>query len=145
LIPFKVSFEPGSPLYEQVVYAATKAIISGQMRPGDAFPSVRDLSREFKINPNTAHKVVAGLLGEGLLEVRVGVGTVVAAPPQSTASERSRLLKRELEQLVVQAKKLGLEIKDVMNAVSSHWDRLDENELQVTSVTALPRKEDSEP
>jgi GntR family transcriptional regulator len=131
LVPFRVSFEPGSPLYEQVVYAAKKAIIAGQMRPGDPFPSVRALSKEFKINPNTAHKVVAGLLDQGLLEVRVGVGTVVAQPPRSTAAERSRLLKREMEQLVVQARKLGLDLDDVLNAVSSHWDRLEDREPQL--------------
>jgi GntR family transcriptional regulator len=114
-----------------VVYAAKKAIIAGQMRPGDPFPSVRALSKEFKINPNTAHKVVAGLLDQGLLEVRVGVGTVVAQPPRSTAAERSRLLKREMEQLVVQARKLGLDLDDVLNAVSSHWDRLEDREPQL--------------
>src|ERR1700747_1099809 len=57
MIPFRVQFRPGLPLYEQVVYAATKAMLSGRMRPGDTFPSVRALSRELKINPNTAHKV----------------------------------------------------------------------------------------
>ena len=66
MIPFHVAFGPGSPLYEQVVYAATRAIISGQLRPGDDFPSVRVLSRELKINPNTAHKVVTRLVDVGL-------------------------------------------------------------------------------
>ena len=46
MIPFRLSFEPGVSLYEQVVYAAKKAIISGVMRPGDPFPSVRALSKE---------------------------------------------------------------------------------------------------
>ena len=128
MIPFRLTFEPGLPLYEQVIYAAKKAIISGQIRSGDPFPSVRDLSKEFKINPNTAHKVVAGLLAEGLLEVRVGVGTVVAEPRLATAVERSRLLQRELEQLVVQAKNLGLDLDSVLRAVSSHWERLNDSE-----------------
>ena len=104
VIPFRLTFQPGTSLYEQVVYAVKRAIVSGQMRPGDSFPSVRVLSKELKINPNTAHKVVTQLIGEGLLEVRVGVGTVVAALPTSTATERSRLLKQDLEQLVVEAK-----------------------------------------
>jgi len=34
VIPFRVSFEPGISLYEQVVYAAKKAVVSGQMRAG---------------------------------------------------------------------------------------------------------------
>ena len=89
VIPFRVDFRPGVSLYEQVVYAAKKALISGQLRPGDPFPSVRALSSELKINPNTAHKVVTHLLYEGLLKVLPGTGTVVAELPSSTAAERS--------------------------------------------------------
>ena len=124
VIPFKLTFRPGVSLYEQVVYVAKRAIISGALRPGDAFPSVRALSKELKINPNTAHKVIGQLVDEGMLEVRVGIGTVVAAMRLSSAGERSRLLKNELEELVVEAKKLGLELDDVMRALMQHWRRL---------------------
>lgn len=124
MIPFRLTFRPGVSLYEQVVYAAKRAVVSGKMRTGEPFPSVRTLSREFKINPNTAHKVVAQLIAEGLLEVRVGVGTVVAAPRPSTPTARAQLLKGELEQLVVEAMKLGMELDDVLDAVSQHWKRL---------------------
>ena len=92
MIPFRVQFRPGLPLYEQVVYAATKAMLSGRMRLGDPFPSVRALSRELKINPNTAHKVVTQLITAGLIESRPGTGTQVAALPQSSAAERTELL-----------------------------------------------------
>src|ERR1700722_1411767 len=99
VIPFRLSFEPGVSLYEQGVYAAKKAIIAGQMRPGDTFPSVGALSKEVKINPNTAHKLDTQLIAEGLPSVHPGLGTVVASPSASTAAERSNLLKKELEQL----------------------------------------------
>jgi len=125
VIPFRLTFQPGTSFHEQVVYAAKKAVISGQMRPGDPFPSVRALSKALKINPNTAHKVITSLMAEGLLEVRPGIGTVVAAPSSSTAAERSNLLKNELEQLVVEAKKIGLDLSDVTAAVVEHWKRLD--------------------
>ena len=124
MIPFRLTFQPGVSLYEQVVYAATKAIVSGQMRPGDPFPSVRALSKALKINPNTAHKVVAALMADGLLEVRPGIGTVVAVP-SSTAADRGNLLRRELEQLVVDARRLGLDLADLTNALANHWNSLD--------------------
>jgi GntR family transcriptional regulator len=124
VIPFRLTFQPGVSLYEQVVYAAKKAIVAGQMRAGDAFPSVRALSKALKINPNTAHKVVAHLMAEGLIEVRPGIGTVVAVPT-STAADRGHLLRRELEELVVEARKLGLELSDVTDAVASHWASLE--------------------
>ena len=124
MIPFRVHFRPGVSLYEQVVYAAKKAVISGHLRPGDAFPSVRTLSRELKINPNTAHKVVAQLVSENLLVTQPGVGTLVTALPESSAAERTRLLGKEIEELVVEAKKLGIGLEDMVASVSAHWKRL---------------------
>src|SRR6202167_3948416 len=136
VIPFRLSFEPGVSLYERVVYAAKKAVVSGQMRPGDPFPSVRALSKALKINPNTAHKVVTQLVAEGLIEVRPGQGTVVAELPASTAAERGALLKKEVEQLVVEAERLGLDLDEVTDAVARHWSR-----LEGTSLAASRRKE----
>jgi Predicted transcriptional regulators len=107
-----------------VVYAAKRAIIAGQIRPGDPFPSVRVLSKELKINPNTAHKIVAYLLTTGLLESQPGVGTVVSNLPEPTKAERAQLLEDEIEHLVVEAKRLGIGLDDVSAAVSSHWTRL---------------------
>lgn len=124
MIPFRVDFRPGISLYEQVVYAATKAIIAGQVRSGDPFPSVRLLSKELKINPNTAHKVVANLVAAGLLETRPGVGTVVAELPEARSSQRTQLLGHEIEQLVVEAKKLGIGLEDVSASIAAHWKRL---------------------
>lgn len=130
MIPFRLSFRPGVSICEQVVYAAKKAIVSGALRPGAPFPSVRALSVGLKINPNTAHKVVAELTAEGLLEVLPGIGTSVAAPPSSTAAERKRLLGGELERLVVEAKKTGVELDDLLAAVTEHWQSLRHRESQ---------------
>lgn len=124
MIPFRVHFRPGVPLYEQVVYAAKKAVISGQLRPGDPFPSVRTLSKELKINPNTAHKVIMHLVAAGLIETRPGIGTVVAVLPESSPKERTQLLGNEIEQLVVEAKKLGIGLDDMIDSISTHWQRL---------------------
>lgn len=124
MIPFRLTFQPGSSLYEQVVYAAKKALVAGQMRPGDAFPSVRVLSRELKINPNTAHKVVAQLVQEGLLEVLPGQGTIIARRAATTSAERTALLGGALEELVVEARKLGLSLDEVRAALESQWRRL---------------------
>ncbi len=135
MIPFRLSFQPGVSIHEQVVYAAKKAVISGQLRSGDPFPSVRALSKALKINPNTAHKVIGTLVNEGLIEVRPGIGTVVAGRPPSTAADRGRLLRQELEQLVVDAKKLGLDLDEVIRALSEHWHRLDASATTVRGRT----------
>lgn len=139
MIPFRLAFEPGISLCEQVVYAAKKAVISGQMRPGDPFPSVRTLSKALKINPNTAHKVIGQLVSDGLIEVRPGIGTVVAELPSSTAAERGALLTKEVEELVVEAKRLGLDLGEITDAVIRHWYRL-ESEPTLASTGATRRK-----
>jgi GntR family transcriptional regulator len=124
VVPFRLNLEPGTPIHEQVVFAAKKAIISGKLRSGDAFPSVRALSRAMKIHANTAQKVVAQLTAEGLLEVRPGIGTVIVRPPAAGKGERARLLGRDVEQLTVEAMKLGLGLDDLQAAVAQHWKRL---------------------
>jgi GntR family transcriptional regulator len=121
MLPFTVEFRPGRPVHGQVVYAVTKAIVSGQLTPGDSFPSVRVLSQDLKINPNTAHKIVATLVNQGLLEVRPGIGTVVAEVPSPTSTQRSHLMQDELERLVVESKRLSLSLEDVLDAVRKHW------------------------
>ena len=124
VIPFQLVFQPGESLYEQVVFAAKRAIVSGQLRAGDAFPSVRTLSRELKINPNTAHKVVMQLTQEGLLDVRPGQGTFVAAPAKATRADKTKLLQGDVERLLVEAHHLGLDMDDILEAVRQQWDRL---------------------
>ena len=124
MLPFSVNFKPGEPAYAQVVYAAVRALVSGQLQPGDPFPSVRVLSQELRINPNTAQKVIGALKEKGLLEVRPGVGTVVARAPELDRRQRVNLLRDQAEQLVVEAMRLRLGVDEVVEAVREHWARL---------------------
>lgn len=124
MLPFRFRPRPGESLYEQIVYAAKKAIISGRLRPGDPFPSVRTLSRELKINPNTAHRVVSDLVDADMIETRSGLGTVVKNTVPSKTSDRTALLHREIEELVVEAKALGIDLQAVTDSLAVHWKRL---------------------
>jgi len=124
VLPFTVILRPGLSVHEQVVFAVKRAVVSGRLKPGDEFPSVRVLSRELRINPNTAHKVVATLIGDGMLEVRPGIGTCVAERSASTSDERRQLLREDVERLAVDARHLGLNVQDVVDAVIEHWNRL---------------------
>src|SRR5258705_8875702 len=112
VVPFRAVLEPGWPVHEQVAFAARKAILSGKLRPGDVFPSVRALSRAMKIHANTAQKVIAQLTAEGLLEVRPGIGTVVTQPPVPRGG-RGRLLARDVEQLTVQSMQIGMSLEEL--------------------------------
>jgi GntR family transcriptional regulator len=120
-LPFTVVIRAGRPLHDQVVFAATKAIVTGQLQPGDPFPSVRTLSQELGINPNTAQKIAATLGERGLLEVRSGIGTVVAAWRGAPGAADRSLLAAHVERLVVEAKHLGIPMSEVLDAVRRAW------------------------
>ncbi len=124
MLPFSIELKPGLPVAEQIVFAVRKAVVAGQMRPGDRFPSVRVLSQELRVNPNTAHKVIAALVAEGVLVTTPAVGSVVAEREPGAKKDRAELLGAEVEWLVVEAKKLGLELDDVQAAVAAHWKKL---------------------
>jgi DNA-binding transcriptional regulator YhcF (GntR family) len=123
MLPFAVSLRTGIPIYEQVVYAVTKAAVSGQLRAGDEFPSVRALSQELRINPNTAHKIVAALIDGGLLEVRPGIGTVIASGRKTVDPARLIEIDDQAERLVVETKRVGLGLHDVLASIRRHWAR----------------------
>ena len=122
---FRLNLHSGESIFDQLLFAIKRSFISGELSPGQAFPSVRTLAIEFKIHPNTAHKVVQHLIQERWLEVRPGIGTVVAEIPEPRPGERKRLLQREVEQLVVEAKRMDLDISDVMQAIQEQWTKLE--------------------
>ena len=121
----RFTLRPGRPIVEQVVFAAQRAFLSGEYQPGQAFPSVRVLAADLKIHPNTAHKAIQSLIQEGWLEVHPGIGTVVAEPPKPRAGDRQRLLQEEVEQLVVEARRVGVRLQDVVQAISIAWSKID--------------------
>lgn len=122
---FRLTLRGGDSIFDQLVFAAKKAFISGEFRMGQPFPSVRFLAAEFKIHPNTAHKVVQHLIQEGWLEARPGIGTVVAEIPEPRRGDRKRLLRREVEQLAVEAKRVGVDLDEVIDAIRDQWARLE--------------------
>ncbi|HVA56665.1 MAG: GntR family transcriptional regulator [Gemmatimonadaceae bacterium] len=124
MLPFSVTLKPGESPYRQTVYAATRAIVAGELAPGSAFPSVRELSQALKVNPNTAQKVIAELVRDGLLEVRPGIGTVVTTGRRASAAERRALLAHPVEQLAVEARRLGLTRDELLEALGKRWSDL---------------------
>lgn len=124
MLPFRVEFKPGVPPYEAVVFAVKKAVASGALSVGDALPSVRLMSRELKLNPNTCQKAVAALTAEGMIEVRPGIGTVVTAGRSLTEDEALGELAEALEALVVEAQRRGVSEVALKRDISRHWQEL---------------------
>jgi GntR family transcriptional regulator len=70
----------GLPAYQRIQAAILKRIDAGQLRPGDAVPSERDLAKIHQVSLMTARHALASLEREGIVERRRGIGTFVAAP-----------------------------------------------------------------
>ena len=124
MLPFAVELRTGVPVAAQIIFHAKKAIVSGYLKPGDKFPSIRQLSQELRINHNTAQRVIDTLVSEGVLVTTPAVGSVVAERSVGGKADRAELLGADLERLVVDAKKLGLEYEDVQRGLLAHWKRL---------------------
>ena len=68
------------PLYYQLVERLKEQIQLGDLKPGDQLPSERELSDQHGISRMTVRQAIAYLVQQGLLEVKRGIGTFVAAP-----------------------------------------------------------------
>jgi len=121
MIPFQIELKAGVPVYEQIIYAVKKAVAFGRLAPGDRLPSVRNLSHDLKINPNTVQKAMTRLVQEKIVEVRPGIGFAVASASQTTAEQRAEILEGKIEELVVEAKRLGLNERELTQAVHKYW------------------------
>ena len=60
-------FDNNTPIYLQLVKQLKIHIVSGKLKPGERLPSVRDLSLELKVNPNTLQKALFELEEMGLI------------------------------------------------------------------------------
>lgn len=109
MLPFVIELSAGAPIYEQIVEAVRRAVASGRMKPGDRFPSLRTISTELRVNPNTVQKAVTELTSQGLLEVRSGQGCFITEKPAVTVREQCDALAPILERLAIEAAHLGVD------------------------------------
>ncbi len=111
-----------TPIWSQIEESVRHLVASGALRPGDALPSVRDLARDQRINPNTVAKAYQRLVEAGLLETRRGEGTFVAEhPPAMPAAERARVLREGATRLATLAVNLGATRAEAVSTLQAAW------------------------
>jgi DNA-binding transcriptional regulator YhcF (GntR family) len=76
--------------YLRIANEIRRRIAAGELRPGDAVPSTRQLTREFGVALATATKALAMLRQEGVVTAVPRVGTVVAGAAPAVAPPASR-------------------------------------------------------
>ncbi len=88
------SIDPRSalPVYEQIKRQIRILIASSRLGDGSRLPSIRELSLELKVNPNTVAKAYGQLENEGFLTSRAGAGFFAIADFTLQSSERKALL-----------------------------------------------------
>ena len=116
---FSLNPQSGIPIYRQLMEQARRMISSGQLRPGDAMPSVRELATTHAVNPMTISKAYSLLEAEGLLERQRGKAMTVSALNGLAENKQDRLsrLQPALQQLAVAAEQLELDAEDVIEAL----------------------------
>jgi GntR family transcriptional regulator len=70
----------GIPVYQRIQNTIRDRIEGGELKPGDAVDSERELARLHRVSLMTARHALAGLEREGIVERRRGAGTFVAPP-----------------------------------------------------------------
>jgi GntR family transcriptional regulator len=128
MLPFTIQIQLGEPIYEQIVRAVKKAVATGQLQPGAQMPSVRVISRELSVNPNTVQKAISRLTDEGVLASHPGSGSFVTDRRPSTRAERLNALKPLIEQLLVESDHHGLTTDELLELIRQHHQKIHGND-----------------
>lgn len=121
-----LSIQPNAaePLYRQITGQIRRLVAGGQLRPGDALPSVRDVAGLHAINPMTVSRAYSQLEAEGVLVRLRGKGMAVAeqaAPPDLAA--RWALIDPALDALARQARELELPTDALLDRLTSRFQK----------------------
>jgi len=117
MLPFRFHLLDGVPVSDQLVKAVQRAVLTGEMAPGERFPSVRVIAQELKISPTTAHKAVLELRDAGFLATRPGAGMVVVKPSGASRDQLLNQLTPACRDLIRQASLLGLNQDETLEAL----------------------------
>ena len=104
-----ISNSSGKPIYEQITSQMKQMIMSGELRPGDALPSMRLLAKELRISVITTKRAYEDLERDGFICTQVGKGSYVADTNQDIVREEQlKAIEEYLEQAVEKAKVSGI-------------------------------------
>lgn len=132
---FTINTTDSLPIYAQLVRQIKYAIASQALRPGQLLPSVRQLSVELAINPNTVARAYQQLQQEDILESLRGRGLVVRAGATVTCRQmRRELISQRLHTILSEARQSGLAETEITNLVEQHLQSLSSSTPPVDEV-----------
>ncbi|WP_404454568.1 GntR family transcriptional regulator [Oceanobacillus kapialis] len=111
------------PLFQQIKEQIKQHIFSGELKEGDALPSMRALAKDLKVSVITTKRAYEDLENEGYLISSVGKGTFVAGQQPHVLKEwQVRELENELEKIVLEGKRLGLSKSDLVELLEIYYE-----------------------
>lgn len=114
-----------TPIYRQIQDQVRRLIAGGQLAPGDALPSVREIAESQAVNPMTISKAYSLLEAEGLLVRQRGKPMTVAAPTERSVSPQQQLAPL-LNDLIIAARQLGLSDAELQAALNAALQKPDQ-------------------
>lgn len=116
-------FQDGLPIYTQISGELKNRVISGQIKPGDKLPSVREIAEEFSVNPNTVQRVFMELEKDGFTYSERGVGTFLKQDSTLVAQLQQLEASKIRTRFIHEAKKLGLSLDEILSELAANWNK----------------------
>jgi GntR family transcriptional regulator len=127
MILLDVSAADGRPIYGQIADRVKFAVAAGVLRPGDLVPSVRELSKQLVVNPNTVARAYRELQAEGLIEPVRGTGLQVAErAPELCRRARSEFVRERLRSAIDEVRRTELDPAQIETMLHEEWARASE-------------------
>ena len=104
-------------IYEQIVQQVEEGILKGLLKPEEQLPSVRALSLELAINPNTVSKAYTELERRGIIYTAVGKGCFIAKDAHSIISQKLTASFTEFLQQVKKYKTAGVPAEKLISLI----------------------------
>ena len=118
IFQFRLDAASGVPVYRQIMDQITGAIASGALVSGVQLPTVRQVSVDLAINPNTVLRAYRELEIRGVLDTQQGTGTFVAEKPTlPDSSERNRRLQQLLGEIAARAGEGGFTLEELIEGL----------------------------
>ena len=96
-----------APVYTQLVEQITLAIIRGDYPPGERLPSVRELSAQAGVNPNTMQRALSELEREGFVVTQRTAGRTVTEDAARIEAEKQRFAAQTVGDYFASMQRLG--------------------------------------
>jgi GntR family transcriptional regulator len=122
---FDIKPSDPAPIWKQIEEGIRRLITLGNLRPGESVPSVRDLARDLRVNPNTVARAYQRLSDQGVLAVRRGEGTFVAdEPTQPNKSQRNEVLRDAANRYASAALSVGVKVEEAVEVLEASYRKL---------------------